>query len=130
MNVNSRNLLSGAFQWEYSTIGRKYRYGCGPMPWIRPALPACPAPHTHQIPAAAVDLAAIGLVGPGRSTVVGDLFDGASIYLIQEICIIPAEAVDVRHIRLFKQLVDISYILLASLICVFANLTLYLCIFK
>ena len=92
----------------------------------------CPLvqPHAHQIPAAAVDLAAIGLVGPGCSTVVGDLFDGASIYLIQEICIIPAEAVDVRHIRLFKQLVDISYILLASLICVFANLTLYLCIFE
>ena len=87
-------------------------------------------PYAYQIPAAAVDLAAIGLVGPGRSTVVGNLFKRASIYLIQEICIIPAEAVDVRHIRLFKQLVDISYILLASLICVFANLTLYLCIFK
>lgn len=54
-------------------------------------------PYAYQIPAAAVDLAAIGLVGPGRSTVVGNLFKRASIYLIQEICIIPAEAVDVRH---------------------------------
>ena len=92
----------------------------------------CPLvqPHAHQIPAAAVDLAAIWLVGPGCSTVVGNLFKRTGIQFIQDICIIPAEAVDVRHIRLFKQLVDISYILLASLICAFANLTLYLCIFE
>lgn len=54
-------------------------------------------PYAYQIPAAAVDLAAIWLVGPGCSTVVGNLFKRTDIQFIQDICIIPAEAVDVRH---------------------------------
>ena len=59
----------------------------------------CPLvqPHAHQIPAAAVDLAAIGFVGPGCSTVVGNLSEGTSVQPIQGIGIVPAEAVDVRH---------------------------------